>query len=152
MKKLSLLLLLTLTACIHKPSGPVSPWERLNVNLAALAQINTSIAKGVIAVHQAGGLTTPQAAAILNYQQLVAKDHQAIENILATGVASATTQSARIQALLAEIKDQGAAMIQSGSLGIRNPQSQQTFTQDLQAIINLAQVVLADYQLATEGK
>ena len=54
--------------CIHKQSGPVSPWERVNVNLAALAQINDEIAKGVIAVQQAGTITVQQAAPVLNYQ------------------------------------------------------------------------------------
>lgn len=138
-------------ACIHKQSGSVSPWERVNVNLAALAQINANVAKGVIAVQQAGTMTAQQAAPILNYQEIVAKDHMAIENIFAAGSAQAASQSARIQALLNEIKNQGTTLIQSGGLGIKNPKSQQTFTQDLQGMINLAEVVLADYQLA-EGK
>ena len=138
-------------ACIHKQSGSVSPWERVNVNLAALAQINANVAKGVIAVQQAGTMTAQQAAPILNYQEIVAKDHMAIENIFAAGSAQAASQSARIQALLNEIKNQGTTLIQSGGLGIKNPKSQQTFTQDLQGMINLAEVVLADYQLA-KGK
>ena len=75
----------------------------------------------------------------------------AIENILAAGSSQAASQSAQIEALLNEIKNQGTALIQLGGLGIKNPKSQQTFTQDLQGIINLAQVVLTDYQLA-EGK
>jgi hypothetical protein len=151
--KITLIILLTVftVACIHKQSGPVSPWERVNVNLAALAQINADVAKGVIAVQQAGTITAQQAAPMLNYQEIVAKDHMAIENILAAGSSQAASQSAQIEALLNEIKNQGTALIQSGGLGIKNPKSQQTFTQDLQGIINLAQVVLTDYQLA-EGK
>jgi hypothetical protein len=147
----AVLLTVITTACIHKQSGPVSPWERVNVNMAALAQINEDVAKGIIAAQQAGAITVQQAAPILNYQEAVAKDHMAIENILAAGSAQAASQSIQIQALLNEIKTQGTALIQSGGLGIRNPKSQQTFTQDLQAIINLANVVLADYQFA-EGK
>jgi len=50
--------------------------------------------------------------------------------------------------LLNEIKNQGTALIQSGGLGVKNPKSQQMFTQDLQGVVNLAEVVLADYQLA----
>jgi len=148
--KVALLALLTAitAACIHKPSGPVSPWERVNINLAALAQINADVAKGVIAVQQSGAITVQQAAPILNYQQTVAKDHMAIENILAAGSAQAASQSDRIRALLEEIKSQGTSLIQSGGLGVKNPKSQQLFTQDLQAIVNLAQVILADYELA----
>jgi len=116
-----------------------------------LAQINEDVAKGIIAVQQAGTITVQQAAPLLNYQEAVAKDHTALENIFASGSSQAASQSAQIQALLNEIKDQGTALIQSGGLGIKNPKSQQTFTQDLQGIINLAEVVLADYQLA-EGK
>lgn len=151
--KITLIILLTVVtvACIHKESGPVSPWERVNVNLAALAQINNSVAQGIIAMQQAGSITVQQAGPILNYQESVAKDHMAIENILAAGSSQAASQSAQIEALLNEIKKQGTALIQSGGLGIKNPKSQQTFTQDLQGIINLAQVVLTDYQLA-EGK
>lgn len=152
-KRVSSIILLTAitVACIHKPSGPVSAWERVNVNLAALAQINDDVAKGVIAAQQAGTITVQQTAPILNYQEAVAKDHMALENILAAGSAQAGSQSAQIQALLNEIKNQGTALIQSGGLGIKNPKSQQTFAQDLQGIVNLAEVVLSDFQTA-EGK
>ena len=50
-----------------------------------------------------------------------------------------------------ETEKQGTTLIQSGGLGIKNPKSQQTFAQDLQGIVNLASVILTDYQLA-EGK
>ena len=114
----------------------------------ALAQINEDVAKGIISAQQTGILTTQQAAPILNYQEVVAKDHAAIENILATGSNQATNRSAEIQALLEEIKSQGSTLIQSGGLGVKNPRSQQTFTQDLQGIINLTETVLANFQLA----
>jgi hypothetical protein len=148
---LILVLLATTVACIHKQSGPVSAWERVNVNMAALAQINDEVAKGIIAVQQAGAISVQQAAPILGYEETVAKDHMAIENILSAGSTEAGSKAVQIQALLNEIKSQGAALIQSGGLGVKNPQSQQSFTQDLQGIVNLAQIVLADYQLA-EGK
>ena len=152
-RKIALIfILMSMTiACIHKQSGTVSPWERVNVNMAALAQINDDVAKGVIGVQQAGAISAQQAAPILNYQELVAKDHAAIENILLAGSTQASSQSLQIQALLNEIEKQGTTLIQSGGLGIKNPKSQQTFTQDLQGIVNLASVILTDYQLA-EGK
>jgi hypothetical protein len=136
------------TACIHKQSGPVSAWERVNVNMAAMAHINEEIAKGVIAAQQSGSITVQQAAPILNFQESVAKDHAAIENILSAGSAQAANRSEQIQAMLSEIANQGAALIQSGGLGIKNPQSQQTFAQDLQGIVNLANLVLANFQFA----
>jgi len=149
-KRALLVILLTAftAACIHKTSGPVTAWERVNVNMAALAQVNNDVAKGIIAAQQAGIITTQQAAPILNYQEIVAKDHAAIENILATGSSQATSRAAEIQALLEEINNQGASLIQSGGLGVKNPKSQQTFTQDLQGIVNLTETVLADFQLA----
>jgi len=140
------ILMLVTTACIHKPSGPVSTWERLNVNMAALAQINDDLAKGVIAVQQAGVIGVQQAAPVLNYQEAVAKDHAAIENIFSAGSAQAVSQSDKVHVLLEEIRNQGTTLIQSGGLGVKNPKSQQTFTQDLQGIVNLAEVILADYQ------
>lgn len=148
---LILVVLATTVACIHKQSGPVSAWERVNVNMAALAQINDEVAKGIMAVQQAGTISVQQAAPILGYQETVAKDHMAIENILSAGSTQAANQATQIQGLLNEIKNQGTALIQAGGLGVKNPKSQQSFTQDLQGIVNLAQIVLADYQLA-EGK
>ena len=151
MKKrlLPVILLTALTAaCIHKTGGPVSVWERVNVNMAALAQINNDVAKGLIAAEQSGLVSTQQAGPILNYQEIVAKDHAAIENILAAGSDPATNQSAKIQALLTEIQNQGTTLIQSGGLGIKNPKSKQTFTQDLQGILSLTETILEDFQLA----
>jgi hypothetical protein len=149
-KQILLIILLTAftAACIHKTGGPVSAWERVNVNMAALAQINNDVAKGIIAAQQTGLVTTQQAAPILNYQEIVAKDHAAIENILAAGSSQSTSRSAEIQALLEEIKSQGITLIQSGGLGVKNPKSQQSFTQDLQGIVDLTETVLADFQLA----
>lgn len=147
-KLLCLLILACTTGCIHKPSGPVSAWERVNVNMAALAQINNDLAKGVIATQQAGVITVEQAARVLRFQETVAKDHTAIENILSAGSAQATSRSAEIQALLEEVKAQGTQLIQSGGLGVKNPKTQQSFTQDMQAMVNLAEVILTDFQLA----
>ena len=135
-------------ACIHKTGGPISAWERVNVNMAALAQINNDVAKGIISAQQAGVLTTQQAAPILNYQEIVAKDHAAIENILATGSSQAASRAAEIQTLLEQMKVQGTTLIQSGGLAVKNPKSQQTFSQDLQGIVNLTETVLADFQPA----
>ena len=151
--KMTLVVLLAAmtVACIHKSSGPVTAWERVNVNLAALGQINAEVAQGIIAVQQAGMISAQQASPILNYQELVAKDHEVIENIFASGSTQAAGQATQINALLNEIRNQGTSLIQSGGLGIKNPKSQQTFTQDLQGIVNLAQVVITDYELA-EGK
>lgn len=152
-KRLTLVVLLAAmtAACIHKSSGPISPWERANVNLAALAQINNDVAKGIIAMQQAGTITVQQAAPILNFQEAVAKDHTALEHIFSAGSGQAANQADKVQALLEEIRSQGTELIQSGGLGVKNPKSQQTFTQDLQSMVNLAEVVLADFQLA-EGK
>jgi hypothetical protein len=107
--------------------------------------------KGLSLCSRLGRSQSQQAAPVLNYQEAVAKDHTALENLFATGSTQAASQSAQIQSLLNEIKNQGTALIQSGGLGIKNPKSQQTFTQDLQGIVNLAEVVLTDYQLA-KGK
>ena len=145
---IAVIVLATNVACIHKQSGTVSPWERVNVNMAALAQINDDVAKGIIAVQQAGTISAQQAAPILSYQETVAKDHMVIENIFAAGSAQASSRATQIEGLLHEIKNQGTLLIEEGGLGVKNPKSQQSFTQDLQGIVNLAEVVLADYHLA----
>jgi hypothetical protein len=148
---LSIFLVLFNAGCIHKQGSSPSTWERVNVNMAALAQINNDVAKGVISLQQAGVISVQQAAPILNYQENVAKDHMAIENIFAAGSKETANQATEIQSLLEEIKNQGTVLIQSGGLGVKNPQSQQTFTQDLQAIVNLAEAVLTNYQQLKEN-
>ena len=145
---ITLLFAVATSACIHKQAGPVSAWERVSINMAALAQLNNSVAKGVISLQQTGVVTVEQAAPILNFQENVAKDHATIENIFSAGSPQTSNQSAAIQALLEEIKNQGNALIQSGGLGVKNPSSKQTFTQDLQAIVNLAEIILTNYQQA----
>jgi hypothetical protein len=151
--RVTFLLVLTAmtTACIHKHAGPVTAWERVNVNMAAMAQINEAVANGVIAAQKSGSITVQQAAPILAFQENVAKDHMAIENILLASSAQTANQAQQIQAMLAEIAKQGTALIQSGGVGIKNPQSRQTFVQDLQGIVNLANLVLAEFQSA-QGK
>ena len=145
---ITLLFAAATSACIHKQAGPVSAWERVNINMAALAQLNNSVARGVISLQQTGVVTVEQAAPILNFQENVAKDHAAIENIFSAGAPQTSNQAAVIQALLEEIKNQGNALILSGGLGVKNPNSQQTFTKDLQAIVNLAEIILTNYQQA----
>ena len=148
--RVSLLLILSAltTACIHKQANPVTAWERVNVNMAALAQVNQAVAQGVIAAQESGSITVEQAAPILIFQENVAKDHMVIENILLAGSAQAANQSQQVQAMLTEISEQGTALIHSGALGIKNAESQQTLAQDVQAIVNLANVVLAEFQSA----
>jgi hypothetical protein len=131
--------------CIHKTGGTqATGYEKAVTYSDMLAQTNNSVAKGVIQAQQQGLLTVAQAAAILKVQNQVALDHEALSKMLNQGPTYAGQQGAEIQAILARIKTAIASLdFVSGGLGIKNPQSQQTFSNDANAIASFAQVIVA---------
>jgi hypothetical protein len=130
--------LLITAACIHKTGvNRATPYERAVTYNTMLAQANNSIAKGVMTVEETGLLPAATANRILTFQRLVADDHQKLTKILGSGVDSAASQAGDIQALLSEMRVQAGLLINSGGLGIKNPETQQTFTADLNSLLDL---------------
>lgn len=151
MKKLALTLALLIgsVSCIHKASGPVSPWERVMTDNAMFAQLNNDAEQGTEAAQSSGLISVEQARPIIVWESQIADTHEKITAILKQGPGAADLAS--VKTLLAEIKTQGTALINSGGIGIKNPKTQQTIKADIQALIDLANAIISDVQLVKGG-
>lgn len=136
--------------CLHKAGGSgVTAFEKAVTYSDMLAQTNNSIAHGVIEAQQQGTLSVTQANEILVVQRQVAIDHEAITKILQLGPAAATGQAAQIKALLDQIRAQINSLdFTSAGLGVKNPNSQQTFANDANTIFSFTDVILSSLQVA----
>jgi hypothetical protein len=134
--------LLATAGCIKKVGGNLTPWERVHVHNAMLAQLNNDVAKGVAAVQSSGLITPDQAKPILNYNDKIAKSHLQITAILEQGPGS--DQSAQLLVLLNAIQSDGQALVKSGGLGVKNPRTQETVAADIDSLVNLAKAIIAD--------
>ena len=142
---LVLSMILATFGCIHKAGGAtVTAYEKAVTYSDMLAQTNNSIAKGVIAAQQQGLLTVAQTTTLLAVQQKIALDHKALTQILQAGTSTATSQATQVQNLLNDIRASINSLdFQSAGLGIKNPNSQQTFANDANTIFSFTDVILA---------
>lgn len=141
--------LVILAACIHKASGPVTPWERVTTENAVFAQSLDAATQGTIAVQTSGLITVQQAAPILQYEANAAQIQLQLNKILA--LAPDAKNIPAIQTLVNQIASGANALVGSGALGITNPKSQQSIGSDLQSIVNSANLILNAYISATGG-
>ena len=137
-------------ACIHKASGPVTPWEKVTTENAILAQAINTVTHGTIAVQNSGLITVQQASPILQFATLAAQDQKQLTAILAQ--APSATNIPAIQALVTQIGQSATTVVNSGGAGVKNPKSQQTISADIQAIVTAANLVLTSYQNAVGGQ
>jgi len=141
---------LTLTAaCIHKTGGAVTPWERVHTYNASLAETNNAIEKGAEIAVSTDLLQPAQAAPVIGWTGQVATLHLQVTAILQQGQAT-TANIAGVRSLIDQIKA-SIATLPPAALGIKNPKSQQTFEQDVQAIGTLADGILAALEAIGTG-
>lgn len=143
---LTLLIVLASTVgCIHKSSGPVTPAERLMTDNAVLAQFADTAEQGTELAVTSGLMTTAAARPVIMFEGQFAATHEQITSLLNQGLTA--TNLAQVQILLTNLNTQAAAIIASGSIGIKNPKTQQTISGDINTIIAFTQAVLTDIQL-----
>lgn len=145
-----LLLLVTVTGCLHKTDAlgaklAISPWERVMTHNAMFSQLNNDAIKGTVGVAQSGIITDPQARPILEWEGQVAKDHEMVTAILAKGPDVAANDPA-LRGFFEQVRTSGMALVTSGGIGVKNPRTQQSLSQDIQAIVNIAEAVLSDIE------
>lgn len=127
------------TSCIHKTGGAqVSPYERAVTYSTMLAQVNNSVAQGVIQANQTGLISANNAREILKVQYTIADDHQRLSSILAAGPSAATSSAQIIRDLTTDIKNQALVLASNGGLGIKNPATQNTFKADAESLASIA--------------
>jgi len=142
---LSIALLLS-CACIHKTGGTVTPWERVTTDNAVFAQSINTVEQGTEAAATSGLLDKQNAAQVLGFLQTAANDDTQITAILDKGGAVTLADYATIQVLIAQISASGQTLVNAGGLGIKNPLTQQTISQDIANVSNLASALLTDVQ------
>ena len=147
---LTLLLLSVGCALKHPDSTPVTPYEKVILANASLAQVNNSVARGVIQLEgvNPGVLSNGSIEKILRVQASIADADNRLTLILDQGPTVAGGQAAQIQALIATITQQIDLGIQDGALGVKNPATQQSFTADLQAIKGFADQLATTLKIA----
>ena len=152
-KRFLLFVLLSMSlgcALKHPDSTPVTPYEKVILANATLAQTNNSIARGVIQLQATNPpvLSATTTERILRIQASIAADDNKLTLILDQGPTVAKVQAAQIQSLITAISQEVDLGIQDGSLGVKNPTSQQTFTTDLGLIKDLSQQIVNTLKVA----
>lgn len=145
-----LLLLLIGTGCLRKTDAfgaklAISPWERVMTHNAMFSQLNNDAIKGTIGVAQSGIITDQQARPILEWEGQVSKDHETVTAILAKGPEVAANDPA-LRGFFEQVRTSGIELVTSGGIGIKNPRTQQSLSQDIQSIVNIAEALLSDIE------
>jgi len=146
----AVLVAVALTAgCIHKAGGAkVTPYEKAVTYSASLAQVNSSVADGIMTAHRQGVVSSQQANAVLTFQAKIADDHERLSQILGEGPQSASGSAAEILRLIDDVKAQANALIAGGGLNITNPNTQQSFAADVNSVAAFADMVVASLKAA----
>ena len=128
-------------ACIHKTTGPVTPWEKVTTYNAVLAETNNTIEQGAELAAAQKILPVNVAREVIEYTSRVASVHLQITAILGKGSAITANDTATMNGLLAQIQASGTALVTSGVVGVKNPKSQQTIAADITSLVSLAQTI-----------
>jgi hypothetical protein len=140
------------TGCVHKSgtSVPVTPWEKATTDDAILAQGIDTLEQGAEAAVNSGLLSKSVGGQIIGLCGQAATVQLEANKILATAPNVSGSDLSTVETLISQVGDSAMALINSGQIGIKNPKSQQLFSTDVQAVVNIANMVIADIQ-AAEG-
>lgn len=147
-KLLNVSLFLLFTAgCLHKTGvgnvpANATPWERVTAYNAVLAQSNNTIEQGTELAAQQKLLPVNVARQVIAFTSDVASTHLQITAILEKGTQVSSNDLASIRNLLSQIQAGGAVLVSSGVIGIKNPRSQQTISEDVKALVSVAQSII----------
>lgn len=119
------------------PDKPVTTFERVLIWNASIAEVNLAIAKAVISAQEAGNISVERANAILLGQSRIADSNRQLSFIFQKGEAVIADERDAVQELLEQIKTAADNLIKSGTLGIKDPKTQQAVSTNLRAIVDL---------------
>ncbi len=143
------------TACAHRrpgpqgqPPQPATPYEQAMAANTVLAITNAQVAKGVIAVQEAGLITVADAQPILDAQFDIAVADRELTQILELGPEAATGQASKINELIARIAKAADNLILTGAIQIKNPESQAQLSGNVAAVAQLARSLTGFLKLA----
>lgn len=125
-----------------KTGGPATPWEKVTAYNATFAESNQAIETGVQTLVATKILTVAQGQPVITWNLRAAEIHQQITALLGTGTSITSVNVATIQALLAQLQTSAQTLIASGTLGVKNPNTQNTVEQDITGLGSLATLIL----------
>lgn len=124
--------------------APITTAEQVNFDDAQFSIHLRAIGKTIRAVHDAGFLETEYFGTLTAGEAKIIRLHQTLGPLLKNWPASGPTADtqAKIAAILNEIKSVATAMVNSGTVGVKNPQSQQALTSDINSLIQLSTEII----------
>lgn len=142
-------LMISATGCAaHKPNNArVTPYEHVLVINDQIAQVNRSVAIGITRVSPSL-IPIQKAAPILIQQRNIAFVKERVTALLAKGPDYLKGNPAELQELIKQLQTSAQAMISNGSIGVKNPETQQTFDEDIRLIGDLANELLSELKNA----
>lgn len=151
---LPIILALVCAGCIKKSgtSSPVTPWEKATTDNAIFAQGLDTLEQGAEAAVSSGVLPRQTGGQIIGLTGQAATIQLQANQILATAPNVTTSDLSTLEGLLSQLGNSATALINSGSLNVKNPKSQQAFSADVQAVVSIANLVIADIQAAKGTK
>lgn len=148
---LSLLLLLTV-GCIHKTSAAITPWERVTTDNAILAQSINTIEQGAEAAVTSGVLSRQAGGQLIGYTGQAATIQLQVNALLATAPNVSASDLNTVSSLVTQLGNSASSLISSGQIGVKNPTSQQLFSADVQAVVNVSTLLISEIQAAKGSK
>lgn len=148
-------------AAIHTTNGrKVTQIEQVMVWNAGLANANLDLAKGIIAANESGVIDVPTSNAILTQQSMIANADRQLTGVLASvcspaapgtvpencNAALLSGKAVEIQGFLTQIQTAAKNLVASGTVGIKNAQSQQVVAQAITTLNTLAGDILGGLQ------
>lgn len=145
-RKQSYFLLLVIFACLlssacTKSTTPATPWEKVTAYNATFAEANEAIEAGTQSLVATQILTVAQAQPVINFTLRAAQIHQQITALLGTGTSITGANVTQILALLQQFQTAASALISNGSLGVKNPQTQNSLSQDIAGLISIGTLI-----------
>ena len=128
-------------ARVKDGSRPATPYEQALAWNAILANANESAAEAVIALNESGDVGDGFTAAVTAENFRIAAWNKELTLILQRGPDYARSQTAVIADLLARIDQAARRLIDSGQLGIKSPERQETVADQLTTVVTLAQQI-----------
>lgn len=137
-------IILLSTACLHKAGGgAITPWERVTADNAIFAQSINTLEKGAEITASTGVLKPAQVAPVIRFTAQAATIHKQVTALLANGPSLSLADLTTLQGFADQLQASANELVQDQALGIKNPNSQQTITADIGAIVSTFKVLIA---------
>lgn len=125
-------------AATGQPPRQPTPIEQALATNVRLATVNNYVTHGIVSANTAGLVPDSLTATVLRATDRIAEADTKLSKILERAGTMDAADAAQVRELVQEIKQALSDLGTSGGLGIKNPQSQQTFQQDLLVVGSLA--------------